>query len=753
MSSCTDLLLLNEKRLFKDIRASLSGGAKETRNVLEIRDNVLYVWNADKCCVLTLNVAAARGKLGEDVPYQLGLRLLVEEEKAKPAAPSLINNPETMDTVQNTADLTPLTWVPSLNPCPRFSHQPPSTSLQPTDPPIFEVANVLRNETATQLALWGNLGIALMELPKRWGKDTVYEGGKEVILCTNHNFGDFGASTEIRRVRWHPGSTNDSHLLVLTSENSFRLYECEVGNAPRLIKCWKVGRAPSGSPSKIPDFTSLGETAVDFDFATPTLKKPEMFADKNLDEVKDIIDWNHIEWPILVLRGNGEVLIVCGNVSLENYETPAVLGSLSMYPPTDDNYGIDSCSIMCLQTTPPIVVIAMCTGKIYHAILLRETLDDDADNDDRKTWSQYGSNYSLHTPDDALYVYECVELELGLLFTDDDKKYNCPIHLHCDKGNKSRYFCSHNAGIHMISLPMVSQLEEFIHGKYIYHYNGEDHLPSMSNQSTLQYLFSTRTKHTDVEEATPILGFGLLQEPCVLVALLHTGVVVDLSVIDLYYLPRIEQLEPIISITKKVNKESFDTYIKKLLRREVSQPITKIGSRPMSLSESLELLYHATNIFRTQHFVRHDKVREEISKKVRALKALKIHLLKELDTLMETKKELRQTAERLAERYEDINDKQKELARRAEEVLRLVNYKEPLMTAVERAEAEELKKMDMKIHDMKIRLEQLKKKSTQQTVQQNGECNGKRKEIVITASQEETIKENLGQMYVDLIVQ
>lgn len=31
-----------------------------------------------------------------------------------------------------------------------------------------------------------------------------------------------------------------------------------------------------------------------------------------------------------------------------------------------------------------------------------------------------------------------------------------------------RYFCSHNAGIHMVSLPMVSQLEEFIYGKYNY---------------------------------------------------------------------------------------------------------------------------------------------------------------------------------------------------------------------------------------------------------------------------------------------
>ncbi|KAL0114541.1 hypothetical protein PUN28_011677 [Cardiocondyla obscurior] len=577
-----------------------------------------------------------------------------------------------------------------------------------------------------------------MELPKRWGKDAVFKDGKKIILCTNHNFGDFGATTEIQRTRWHPGSTNDSHLLILTSENSFRLYQCELGDAPRLIKCWKVGRAPSSSPSKIPDFTSLGETAVDFDFATPTLRKPEMFADKTTDEIKETINWNQIEWPILVLRGNGEVLIVRGNVLLENYGTPVVLGSLSMYPSTDDNYGIDSCSIMCLQTTPPIVVIAMCTGKIYHAILLREISDDD--DDDRKTWSQYGSNYSLHTPDDALYVYECVELELGLLFTDDDKKYNCPIHLHCDKGNKSRYFCSHNAGIHMVSLPMVSQLEEFVYD------NNENYLPSLLNQSILQYLFSTRTKHTNVDEPTPILGFGLLQEPCILISLLHTGVVIDLSVIDLYYLPRIEQLEPVVNTTKKVNKEPFDVYIKKLLRREVSQPITKIGTRTMSLSESLELLYHATNIFRTQHFVRHDKVREEISKKVRALKALKNHLLKELDTLTEIKN-LKQTAERLAERYEDIKDKQEELASRAREVLRLVDYKEPSMTSVERAEAQELQKMKVKIEDMKIRLEQLKKKVPQQTMLTNGiETNGKGKEIVFTRNQEETTKENLYQM-------
>lgn len=50
------------------------------------------------------------------------------------------------------------------------------------------------------------------------------------------------------------------------------LYECEIGNAPQLIKNWIIGPLASHSPSKIPNFISLGEYAVDFDFATATLK-------------------------------------------------------------------------------------------------------------------------------------------------------------------------------------------------------------------------------------------------------------------------------------------------------------------------------------------------------------------------------------------------------------------------------------------------------------------------------------------------
>lgn len=72
MSSCTDPLGLNENTLFKDLRKCLSKITKETKNILEIRDDTLFVWNAEKCCILTLNITEVRGQ-NEDVPYQVRL--------------------------------------------------------------------------------------------------------------------------------------------------------------------------------------------------------------------------------------------------------------------------------------------------------------------------------------------------------------------------------------------------------------------------------------------------------------------------------------------------------------------------------------------------------------------------------------------------------------------------------------------------------------------------------------------------------
>lgn len=52
-------------------------GAKETRNIIEIRDDILYVWNADTYSILILDIAATREKTNEDIPYQVNYCFII----------------------------------------------------------------------------------------------------------------------------------------------------------------------------------------------------------------------------------------------------------------------------------------------------------------------------------------------------------------------------------------------------------------------------------------------------------------------------------------------------------------------------------------------------------------------------------------------------------------------------------------------------------------------------------------------------
>lgn len=62
MSSSTDTLHLNETKLFNILRSSLPKDAKETKNILDIRDNVIFVWSSEKSCILTLDATELRTK-------------------------------------------------------------------------------------------------------------------------------------------------------------------------------------------------------------------------------------------------------------------------------------------------------------------------------------------------------------------------------------------------------------------------------------------------------------------------------------------------------------------------------------------------------------------------------------------------------------------------------------------------------------------------------------------------------------------
>lgn len=49
-----------------------------------------------------------------------------------------------------------------------------------------------------------------------------------------------------------------------------------------------------------------------------------------------------------------------------------------MHPPAEDNYGLDACSICCLHSNPPVLVVATSTGLLHHCVLLSTTDDEEA---------------------------------------------------------------------------------------------------------------------------------------------------------------------------------------------------------------------------------------------------------------------------------------------------------------------------------------------------------------------------------------
>lgn len=71
-------------------------------------------------------------------------------------------------------------------------------------------------------------------------------------------------------VRWHPGSSTDSHLVILTSDEVLRCYDALDGD---LLWSCVLSKHSVVSHLNIPSRVSLGDTPVDFDFVSPTINR------------------------------------------------------------------------------------------------------------------------------------------------------------------------------------------------------------------------------------------------------------------------------------------------------------------------------------------------------------------------------------------------------------------------------------------------------------------------------------------------
>uniref|UniRef100_A0A903Z064 Nucleoporin Nup88 n=1 Tax=Anopheles minimus TaxID=112268 RepID=A0A903Z064_9DIPT len=553
----------------------------------------------------------------------------------------------------------------------------------------------------------------------------------------------------------------------------------------------------SGITSKLAYLNSLGDTAVDFDIAPPrvvssatggsvpigdnttfsptttlsttsstvvTTAKPaitpkegalmndSLIAQKNKKATTTgSAVGTKVEWPIVILRGDGNVYVLCAGIDTNR---PKLQGPISIQPQVDDNYGLDSCSLIVIPTLPPTVIIAESTGKTHHALFLEESCPLD-----RSLTSELAdSNLTMHPCEWYLHVLETVELELGLPSVEETKEaksYSCPLHLKRDPLNDARYFTYHNAGLHAVTLDFTRLLHEFVQQEGV-----EDMIekyPLFNSHSRAEYVVCTKALQNANTNA--VLGFTLLQSPSGMVLFLASGQVVSLDLITDHSLIR---KWPLAGSNRNTNngespiknmlKDSFQKRIHSILKSGLTQPILKLDqTTEPTPQEAFELLTQATRMLRENYFVRHDKARQEIEKREHVLKLLKQQQLKDIEELQAEKQKIRATAERLAETYEDLCDKQNSLYKRAQEVVRLATLRLPKGSFSEKQFTERIEKIRQSVKLLQKNVDQAKQKiSTQQMELETNKKSAKEKTFNLPIKQEDIIKQIIGEMYTQI---
>ncbi|XP_041456518.1 nuclear pore complex protein Nup88-like [Lytechinus variegatus] len=586
--------------------------------------------------------------------------------------------------------------------------------------PVFDVEHIIPSLCGENVLLYGRKGASVLVLPRRHGKHGLFEGGKAQINCRITPIAErlFISNTSLclLKAAWYPGSENDMHLSILTSDNYFRLYDITSPLKP--VQTHRLGSHATSfalSSSHSTFDAALGEIAITFDYGPPSLVQA--------NTVYRGAGSESFIYPVFILRGNGDIYVLNTSLTDVRYSHTKLLGPLPMHPPAEDNYGMDACSLCCLESQPPVLVVATTSGLLHHCILVAG--ETDADDDSTSIHSGDTSSIASLGPGDSefsLYVYETVELTRCPVTVEDyDSDISYPIMLHSDPSSCKRYFCSHSGGVHSVILAWLDKLEKFCS-------NGGDeeeetiHEVNQDHPCILRHMICTMPSETCAP--SPILGVAVIIDQLLgnnLICLTHNRECMSTPLVPIEastpppLMSEGRGDEPPVSPLRQANPEPFQKYIKRLLQRNHSNPILKTSSKTqLNLDECFQLLLRATKTLREEYIHKQDTVKEEIEKRVKILKQQKQQQLADLAECQQLKGDISIKAEELAERYSDAEEKQEELLNRVGVVLHTLQSQLPILSEAEQGMRTELESMQNKIEHLKTSLKQVKAKNIYQ---------------------------------------
>ncbi|XP_038054719.1 nucleoporin 88-like [Patiria miniata] len=584
-----------------------------------------------------------------------------------------------------------------------------------TNTPRFDIEHIDLSATGHHVLLWGAKGASVMTLPRRHGQYGQFEAGKEQINCRTailaERFMMSSGTLRLLQAAWYPGSDTDRHLVLLTSDNTLRIYDMTSPHKP--IQCHRLGEYSTSyslSANRSTFEVALGDIAVAFDFG-PAMEEPTRPGRRPSAPVPFL-------FPIYILKGNGDVFLLLTSLSEPRYVHTDLQGPLTMHPPAEDNYGLDACSIMCLHTSPVVLVVATSGGILHHCIVLSGDEDDDED-DHSVTSASLSDIGSVGGKSDAsLYVYESVELSLTVLSDEYPEDTAYPILLLKDPSSPCEYYCSHSAGVHCVTLSWLQKLIQYCSSEREGTEDGTV-MDVINQDQPCIVAHMICTKPSESCPPAPILGLTIVTDHLLGKALLCRTSTNDCIVTPLKN-TEVPSAPPLISEggsqkmespLRNLSSEPFQSHIRKILQRNVSNPILK-GSSKTSLSpkESLELICSATKVLREEYIIKQDLARDEIEKRVKILQQQKEQQKADLQDGNKLKIDIQNQAEEIASRYSDAQDKQEQLMDRVGAVLHALQSQLPVLSEAEQSLQREMTDLEQKLEKLKDSFAQVKVK-------------------------------------------
>ncbi|KAG8191829.1 hypothetical protein JTE90_022819 [Oedothorax gibbosus] len=581
--------------------------------------------------------------------------------------------------------------------------------LSLSNPPVFEVDSLLFNPIGSLIALSGNNGVTIFHVPWRYGKFSAPNSDKDSVMGRSWNIAESffvnSSRVSILQVSWHPGSSSNTHLTILSSDSYIRTYDVTDPQTPQQV----ITLGPSSkssfllSESKISFSTCFGENAVSFDFGPPEkMQVPQLNSSRVIKSYEEVT-----VWPIYLLHGSGDVYLVKSPLKRDRTQPLSkVLGPLAMYPQSDDNYRYDACSIICLHTVPPCIVIASATGVIYHSIVLENYGNLRKDGEFANTWD---------SPDDcdvALYVFESVDLPLSL--TEEQDVYGHPIRMYKDITGHNKYHCTHMSGLHSIAVPFLQAIETYIEKN-----EGIEKLflDDGKQPSIVEHILCT--KPLSQMEPVPVLGLDVAinDTGVTMVCLLASWEFVCLPLVSSFFSSAPQLLSQDDNANKETDKASipmFEQQIEKLLQRSVCSPYIKSDSltdnTPISLQQKLDLVCNATQHLREDYLQRIGSGQALQRSRIKVLMQQKEYQLRDITKTLQNIESLKLGAEQLAEKYEDAYANQQQLLKRIETVFQKSQQNSLYLSKSEIKMKQTLQSYEPNLKVFESSIEQMKKK-------------------------------------------